>query len=583
MMSTRLMRPAFAAARRVAPRTAIRTYAAPAAADTKPPVALFGLDGTYANALYTAAAKQSALDPTAKAIASLLQILQTDTKLPQILQAPTLSDKDKSQIIAELEKHTGGADKSGTVKNFLQALGENNRLGLLEGVCEKFGTLMRAQRGELELTVTSAAKLDDKLLRRLETALSKSEYSQGKKLKVVTKVNPDILGGLVVEIGEQTIDLSVSSKISRLNKLLSDTVDVDLEYGLIYNGDFGSNQQSRARRCEYCPSTEHPAESKLTAREAGGHVGKHIVEALLKTGKHQVTAITRANSTSKLSDGVTVAKVDYDDQSSLVEALKGHDALLISIAVSAQGEQEKLIRAAAEANVPWVLPNEWGFDSANEAIINDMGMGERSGGPRRLISELGKSSYINVSTGFWYEWSMSFPDAFGFNFETKTITLFDEGEARTTVSSWPQVGRAVASLLSLKLRPDGPDDKEPSLEQFKNAWVYPVSFCVNQKDMLASVLRVTKTTSDDWKIIHEPTKGRFDSAIQEMKKGNGAAFVKAMYTRAFFSDEPTNVERWRGGSHNKALGLHEEEIDEYTQIGIERVSEMNAWLKSIHG
>lgn len=45
------MRPAFAAARRTAPRTAIRTYAAPAGADTKPPVALFGLDGTYANAL----------------------------------------------------------------------------------------------------------------------------------------------------------------------------------------------------------------------------------------------------------------------------------------------------------------------------------------------------------------------------------------------------------------------------------------------------------------------------------------------------------------------------------------------------
>ncbi|ETI26459.1 ATP synthase F1, delta subunit [Cladophialophora carrionii CBS 160.54] len=224
MMSARLMRPAFAAARRTAPRTAIRTYAAPAAADTKPPVPLFGLDGTYANALYTAAAKQGSLDPTAKAISSLLQILKTDAKLPQILLAPMLSDSDKSQIIAELEKHTGGADKSGTVKNFLQALGENNRLGLLEGVCEKFGTLISAAKGELELVVTSAAKLDDKMLRRLETAISKSEYSQGKKLKVVTKVNPDILGGLIVEIGERTIDLSVSNKISRLNKMLTETV-----------------------------------------------------------------------------------------------------------------------------------------------------------------------------------------------------------------------------------------------------------------------------------------------------------------------------------------------------------------------
>lgn len=66
--------------------------------------------------------------------------------------------------------------------------------------------------------------LDPKLLRRLETAVGKSEYSQGKKLKVVTKVNPEILGGLIVEIGERTIDYSVASKISRLNKMLTEAV-----------------------------------------------------------------------------------------------------------------------------------------------------------------------------------------------------------------------------------------------------------------------------------------------------------------------------------------------------------------------
>jgi len=223
-MSSRVLRPAFAAARRTAPQTAIRTYAAPAAADTKPPVPLFGLDGTYANALYTAAAKQSALDPTSRAISSLHQILKSDPKLGIILHAPMFSDTDKSQIIAELEKHTGGADKGGTVKNLLGVLAEHNRLGLLEGVCEKFGTLMSAAKGEVELVVTSASKLDDKLIKRLEAAIAKSEYSQGKKLRTVTKVNPDILGGLVVEIGERTIDLSVSSKISRLNKMLTDTV-----------------------------------------------------------------------------------------------------------------------------------------------------------------------------------------------------------------------------------------------------------------------------------------------------------------------------------------------------------------------
>ncbi|KAK5940875.1 ATP synthase F0 subcomplex subunit OSCP atp5 [Knufia obscura] len=224
MMSSRIARPALAAVRRTAPRTAVRTYAAPAADNTKPPVALFGLDGTYANALYIAAAKQSALDPTAKALSSLGQVLKSDPKLQGILSAPMLSDSDKSQIIAELQKHTGGQDKSETVKNFLSALAENNRLALLEGVCEKFGTLMSASKGEIELLITTAQDLDNRMLKRLESAVSKSEYSQGKKLKVTTKVNPEILGGLIVEIGERTIDYSVASKISRMNKMLTDSV-----------------------------------------------------------------------------------------------------------------------------------------------------------------------------------------------------------------------------------------------------------------------------------------------------------------------------------------------------------------------
>lgn len=67
-------------------------------------------------------------------------------------------------------------------------------------------------------------KLDDRTLKRLETAVAKSEYSQGKRLKVVSKVNPDILGGLVVEIGDQTIDLSVSNKVNKMNKLLTDSL-----------------------------------------------------------------------------------------------------------------------------------------------------------------------------------------------------------------------------------------------------------------------------------------------------------------------------------------------------------------------
>ncbi|KAI1817134.1 OSCP-domain-containing protein [Poronia punctata] len=225
-----LSRQAFRSLRAAAPRRTLaqplmRTYAAAATQDVKPPVAVYGLDGTYATALYTAAAKSSTLDPTARALSALGDLYTKDAKLAAVLNTPTLTEDDKKAIVAELQRAVGGAANNETVKNFLATLAENNRLGLLEGICAKFGEIVSASRGEVEMTVTSAQQLDNKTLNRLETAVSKSAYvGQGKKLKVTNQVNPDILGGLVVEIGDRTIDLSVSSKLAKMNKLLNETL-----------------------------------------------------------------------------------------------------------------------------------------------------------------------------------------------------------------------------------------------------------------------------------------------------------------------------------------------------------------------
>ncbi|CAK7564230.1 MAG: ATP synthase F0 subcomplex subunit OSCP atp5 [Sporothrix epigloea] len=213
------------AARRTTPAL-VRGYAAAAAAakEVKPPIALFGLDGTYATALYTAAVKTSTLDPTAKTLSALTALLSKDAKLGSILATPTLSSADKGAVVAELLKATNSASQP-TVSHFLQTLAENNRLGLLGDVATKFGELIRAANGEVEMIVTSAQSLDNRTLNRLESAIAKSAFvGQGKKLKVTNKVNPDILGGLVVEVGDRTIDLSVSAKVAKLNKMLTDSL-----------------------------------------------------------------------------------------------------------------------------------------------------------------------------------------------------------------------------------------------------------------------------------------------------------------------------------------------------------------------
>jgi F-type H+-transporting ATPase subunit O len=200
-----------------------RTYASAATkASTAPPVQLFGIDGSYASALYTVSAKDSSLDATEKSLNSLKSLISEDKKLATILSNPALSTGDKKTIVDEITKATG-LDK--TVGNFLSVLAENNRLGLLPDVISKFEVLSNAHHGYVDATVTSVSELDDKTLTRLTNAISKSEFvGEGKKLRIHNVVNPDIKGGLIVEVGDRTVDLSVSAKIARLNKLLTDTI-----------------------------------------------------------------------------------------------------------------------------------------------------------------------------------------------------------------------------------------------------------------------------------------------------------------------------------------------------------------------
>lgn len=306
----------------------------------------------------------------------------------------------------------------------------------------------------------------------------------------------------------------------------------------------------------------------LLCYQAGGQSGKFIVEELLKIGKHKITAITREGSTNKIPEGVQVKKVNYDDQASLVEALKGYDVLVITMAVTAPPEQQsKLIEAAAAAEIPWVLPNEFGGDGLNEEVGKEVLIGPPKKKIRDQIEELGKSSWIGIACGFWYEYSLGITASYGFDFKSRTVTFYDDGNARLNTSTWPQTGRSVANLLSLKVLPTDENDKSPSLSNFRNKFIYVSSFSLNQKEMFESVLRVTGDSRDDWKVDREPVKERYQAGVEALQSGNRIGFVKLLYARAFYPDEPGNFETSRGLDNDK-LSLPTEDLDEFTKTGI---------------
>jgi F-type H+-transporting ATPase subunit O len=90
-------------------------------------------------------------------------------------------------------------------------------------VIEDFSTLMSAYHNELTVTVTTAEPLasSSKEMTRLEKAIKGAKIAEGKQVKIVNKVNPSILGGMMIDFGDKTIDLTASSKVTRFSAAIA--------------------------------------------------------------------------------------------------------------------------------------------------------------------------------------------------------------------------------------------------------------------------------------------------------------------------------------------------------------------------
>ncbi|KAI0205734.1 putative oxidoreductase CipA [Astrocystis sublimbata] len=287
---------------------------------------------------------------------------------------------------------------------------------------------------------------------------------------------------------------------------------------------------------------------------ATGRVGRHIVNELLAGGKHSVTAITRGNTEAPA--GVRVAKVSYDDAESLKKALEGQDVLITTLSVTAPKDtQAKLVEAAAAANVPFILPNEWGIESSHGTLGTDTFMGPASAAVRRRIEELGKSAWIGMTTGYWFMHSLASPEAYGFDLKNKSVTFFDEGKVKINSITWEKSGQAVAALLSLPIKPETPG--APALSDYKNRRLYVSSWLMSQKDIFQHVLRVSGTKESDWSIKYEPAVERYEEAKKRLVSGDRSAYQRMLYTRTFYDNGDGDFET-RHGLDNDRLGLAKE-------------------------
>ncbi|KAJ6101837.1 hypothetical protein N7486_004264 [Penicillium sp. IBT 16267x] len=296
---------------------------------------------------------------------------------------------------------------------------------------------------------------------------------------------------------------------------------------------------------------------------ASGRIGGAFAKALSETGKHNVTALVREESKGTFPEGVHVIKVNYEDDDSIINALKGQQFLAITLGVRAPSDLHARIAAAAgKAGVTYIMPNTYGYpvdstsDDSYAKLVVD----------RVSDANNGVSSAIALCCGFWYEWSLATGEQwFGFTIKDRKVTFFDDGKRTITVSTWNQCGRAFAALLSL---PES--GSSPCLTDFKFKNVHIHSFQVSQRDMLDSLNRVLGTTDSDWEIKYEPVSKRIKDGAEEMAKGIFTGFAKMLYGGVFRAD---NVQSNFAStlSANEALGLPKEDLDEATKRTVEMV------------
>ncbi|KAH7129724.1 hypothetical protein B0J13DRAFT_481989, partial [Dactylonectria estremocensis] len=294
---------------------------------------------------------------------------------------------------------------------------------------------------------------------------------------------------------------------------------------------------------------------------ASGSTGKFFTEHLLQTRKHTVTALSRVGSNGVYPDGAMVVHVDYNDEDSLVSALQGQDFLVITLAITAPEEiHENLVKAAAKAGVPYVMPNAHSINFwSSESFRKDVPVGDLVLNRIQQVKDAGLKC-ISLTIGFWYEHSLALGEGgFGIDIHKRTVVLFDDGKKAVNASTWPQCGRALAALASLKRLPDNESDESVTLAHFHDRPAFVSSFKVSQNDMLESIKRVMGTTNVDWRVSHQQCTDRFAEGGIELQKGNPAGFYKLMYARAFYPSGDADYE-----PDNQLLGLQNENLDEAT-------------------
>jgi F-type H+-transporting ATPase subunit delta len=164
----------------------------------------------YARALFEVGKEHDALDRVHDELGEFTEALNESRDLQVFFFSPYFSSQEKKEGIRKLVE---GADER--FLNFLELLAERHRMPVLFRIRRSFDSLWAEENRLLPVSVTSAVELDERLV---ESIGERIKEQTGRKIELSSNVDPDVLGGLVLQVGNMVLDASVRSRLERLRK-----------------------------------------------------------------------------------------------------------------------------------------------------------------------------------------------------------------------------------------------------------------------------------------------------------------------------------------------------------------------------
>lgn len=168
------------------------------------------LSGRYATALFDLAREAKSIDAIEASLVNIRQALAESPEFADLAASPLVNRTAASKAVA------AAADVMGvdpTTKKFLGVLAQNRRLSSLTAIIRDFRALAARHRGEMTAEVASAHPLTDDQVKELKQAL---RTRVGRDVTLDLRVDPSLLGGLIVKIGSQMIDSSIKTRLNTL-------------------------------------------------------------------------------------------------------------------------------------------------------------------------------------------------------------------------------------------------------------------------------------------------------------------------------------------------------------------------------